>query len=253
MPLRKKTDLDVIEKFEFLKSEVYTVFEPIVSLKDGSVFGYEALTRSFLGRSPKEIFGTAGTLAELARIDILCLEKALESRPQKGILFVNVFPATLFCLDAHENDPEFTTQKKKIIEMFSDTETVLELVEEADVDYKDLCKKVLCIKNRYGLRISLDDMANGYDRLALFASLEPDFFKINRPILENCENSRYKKRLIQLFAGFPNSVPIAETVETKGELEVLRDAGIYLVQGRIVDQLKKKGVCEHDENEQGLS
>ena len=78
--------------------EVRTVFQPIVSLRDGTAYGYEALSRGPQNtemHSPEMLFCYAEKCDSLWELELLCRSKALEavSEGQHKIrLFLNVYP-----------------------------------------------------------------------------------------------------------------------------------------------------------------
>ena len=81
------------------------VFQPIVSLRDGSILGYEALSRSPKGKfeSPVALFEAANTHGKLWKLEQICRTKALEAANElqiAGTLFLNVNPNLM-------QDPKF--------------------------------------------------------------------------------------------------------------------------------------------------
>ncbi|NCC67693.1 MAG: EAL domain-containing protein, partial [Clostridia bacterium] len=90
--MNKKTCLT-----EILEQEcIYTVFQPIISLENGSVFGYEALSRISLKNcdlSIEQLFELAHKTDMLWDLERLCRTKALEnfaSKPDFAMIFLNV-------------------------------------------------------------------------------------------------------------------------------------------------------------------
>jgi EAL domain-containing protein (putative c-di-GMP-specific phosphodiesterase class I) len=119
---------------------ITTVFQPIVSLRDGSVFGYEALSRGPENtdlRSPAAIFDRAKRYNMLWELEWLCrvtaIETVLKIRLQSRI-FLNVNPKimndakfrqgfTRECLSQYKLDPEriiFEITEKGVVSDFQD-------------------------------------------------------------------------------------------------------------------------------------
>ena len=79
-------------------SQIKTVFQPIVSLRNGSILGYEALSRGPENsplHNPDALFDTAMQCNKLWDLELLCRTKALESAYrhfEKIKLFINVNP-----------------------------------------------------------------------------------------------------------------------------------------------------------------
>ena len=83
------------------EKRIKTVFQPIVSLRDGSVFGYEALSRITdydFSPSIEELFVLAEQLSKVWEIELLCRSVALKTAytkfapPYFKKLFLNVNP-----------------------------------------------------------------------------------------------------------------------------------------------------------------
>src|SRR6195952_1943302 len=84
-----------------LKSGLIPAFQPIVSLPDGAVIGYEALARwpSHDGMDPLTAFAHARTNGGLDQLDRWCTDAAITSALDAGLggevaLFINSEPAT---------------------------------------------------------------------------------------------------------------------------------------------------------------
>jgi len=94
--MRKETKeaLDII----ITNKQIRTVFQPIVSLRDGYVLGHEALSR-ITGESkiknPEMLFNLAGEYNKLWDLELLCRTTALEAAykfmvpPYNKKLFIN--------------------------------------------------------------------------------------------------------------------------------------------------------------------
>ena len=88
-----------------------------------------------------------------------------------------------------------------------------------------------------GIMIAIDDAGAGYESLARIEKLRPSFMKLHRA-------QRQRHRAGRARAGFrpvaghvrrgPRLQVIAEGVETEGERDALRDAGVHLGQGYFV-------------------
>ena len=93
--------------WEIVENElIYPVYQPIVSLRDGEVMGYEALSRISMENcliNTEEFFHMAQRMDSLWRVEALCRRKSLQNALDKkaGIkLFLNVDPDVI-------KDPQF--------------------------------------------------------------------------------------------------------------------------------------------------
>ncbi|WMJ77778.1 MULTISPECIES: EAL domain-containing protein [unclassified Sedimentibacter] len=100
MSQKIQEDLNYIIDNKLIK----TVFQPIVSLRDGSIFGHEALSRITCKdsiKNPDQLFTEAAKHNCLWQLELLCRTKALEAAfvhmvpPYNKKLFINVNPYTM--------------------------------------------------------------------------------------------------------------------------------------------------------------
>ena len=84
------------------EKEIYPVYQPVVSLKDGKIFGYEALSRISLKSCSfniEEMFDYAKEMECLWELEYICRKKALKGiRDDIGRkkIFLNVDPNVLY-------------------------------------------------------------------------------------------------------------------------------------------------------------
>ena len=96
--MQQVTDRDMETELEkhlaniIQKEDILTVLQPIISLRDGAILGYEALSRGPEGSplyNPDALFGVAAESGKLWELEQLCRTKALET------VFRNDFPYKL--------------------------------------------------------------------------------------------------------------------------------------------------------------
>jgi EAL domain-containing protein (putative c-di-GMP-specific phosphodiesterase class I) len=114
---------------------------------------------------------------------------------------------------------------------------VVELTEqEAVEDYEGL-RNCLAGYLQRGVRLAIDDAGAGYSSLRHVVELSPDYLKLDRELVSGIDrdpNRRALMRAVVAFAREVGTTVIAEGVETLGELDVLRDAEVHLVQGYLL-------------------
>lgn len=219
--------------------DIRTVFQPIVCLKTGSIFGFEALSRGPSGsalESPVELFAAAEKYNLLFALEKLCREKALTNA--KGIMdgykiFINVNPYVIF-------DPEFKDgATKKIISDLgiSQNDIVIELAEKSSIQDFRSFRIALEHYEEQGFNIAIDDTGAGYSGLQTIVSLNYKYIKIDRSLIENIDKDLVKRALLEVFVKFSKKISatvIAEGIETPGELETIIDLGVDYVQGYLI-------------------
>ncbi len=225
---------------ELLDSNFLTThFQPIFSSKDGTVYGYEALTRIKEDKrniNIGELFKKAMLTNTISSLDVKCRENAISLASSLGInhinayLFINICPETLID-SAHsvgitdELADKWGISKEKII---------LEITEESAVHNYKLFKDAIVYYKKRGYKIAIDDFGAGYGGLKMLSVIEPDFVKIDRHFMSNINKATIKFNLVDFIASACHRIGIkviAEGIEQEEELKVVMNMGIDLLQG----------------------
>ena len=85
-----------------------------------------------------------------------------------------------------------------------------------------------------GFEIELDDFGTGYSSLGMLSSMPIDVLKMDRSFIVNMHNSETAVQLVKLILDLAKEMKIpviAEGVEDKIELQMLRKMGCDIVQG----------------------
>lgn len=221
--------------------DIKAVFQPIVSLVDGEIFGYEALSRGPQGsllERPDVLFPAAEQFNKVWELEFLCRSKAFaraNGLPKEKMLFVNVDPKII-------NDPRF--QKGVTLDMLAHykidaSNIIFEITEKNSIeDYKNF-RKVLDNYTSQGYKIAIDDTGSGYSGLKLLAEIRPQFIKIDMDLVRNIDKDALKQGLIKAFYEFSvvaDMKMIAEGIETIDELHTLINIGIPYGQGYLLQR-----------------
>jgi EAL domain-containing protein (putative c-di-GMP-specific phosphodiesterase class I) len=114
---------------------------------------------------------------------------------------------------------------------------VLEITERASLDeVKDARAKVADLR-RMGFRIAVDDLGAGYAGLTSFATLEPDFVKLDMSLVRDIDNNHTKETLVRSLASACRDLGmlvVAEGVETPAERDLLASLGCDFLQGYLL-------------------
>ncbi len=221
------------------QGDLTTLFQPIVSLSERRVLGYEALSRGPSNsslHSPLTLFAAARQANRLTELEMLCRKSACQrfSRQNlQGKLFLNVSPDTLIA-PGHKPGCTLALLEQAGI---PPSEVVIELTEQTPTDDFVLLDNALRHYREMGFSIALDDLGAGYSSLRLWSELRPDFVKIDRYFIENIHQDRVKREFVESIlniAGASQARVIAEGIELQEELQVLIDMGVDLVQGYLL-------------------
>jgi len=211
-------------------------FQPIVSLRDGRVFGYETLIRGPKGaaiRRPGQMFRVADKARLVAWFDLACLDVCLKTAAEhrlKHPQFVNMDAEGLYALAREERSIGLRVSDHG----FSPADIVIEITERQTVgDFPRLIEDIQQIREQ-GFRIAIDDAGAGYSSLRAVSELKPEFVKIDRDIVKNVDVAGERRSLLKAIAQYAHqsgATVIAEGAETAEEVSTLIDLGIPYCQG----------------------
>lgn len=218
---------------------VRTVFQPIVSLSEATILGYEALSRGPEGSplmSPEAMFRTAHKYNLVWELEYLCRIRALERAKDIGagkMIFINIDPQSI-------DDPRF--QKGITREMLQQygliaANVIFEITEKTAIEDYQKFRKVLENYTSQGYKIAIDDTGSGYSGLRLLAQTYPHYIKVDMELVRDIDKDGLKQAMMRAlydFAVITNSKIIAEGIETEDELTTLIDIGIPYGQGYLL-------------------
>src|ERR1022692_1676778 len=212
-----------------------TVFQPIVSLDDGSVMGYEALARpeGFAAMdSVDPVFEAARIAGKIRDLDWVCRRKAVQDAallPDGSILFLNISAAALL-------DPVHGVDQLMLLLTSTGrapASVVLEVTEHERIRDYDVLAQVLATYRAEGIRFALDDVGEGHSTLELLAASASEFLKLGRSLTMTSTKvgSRAAMDATMAFARVSGAAVIAEGVENEFVADLMKAGGITLGQG----------------------
>jgi diguanylate cyclase (GGDEF)-like protein/PAS domain S-box-containing protein len=234
--LELETDMRMaIERNEF---ELY--YQPLFSLSDGDLVGYEALmrwhhpTRGLLGPGTFiELAEETGLIVPLTRwaLSVACDQAAIWRRraPEPLEVSVNLSLVNL-------KDYEILTDVAAALEAseIAPEELVLEITESTVMREHDMGREILHELKKLGVRLALDDFGTGYSSLSRLSELPFDSLKIPRPFIERITHDDQDFALTQGIVDLGHHLDltiVAEGIETPRQLASVRAIGCELAQG----------------------
>jgi len=216
------------------RRRVTTLFQPIVSAKDLTIFGYEVLTRgpgnsSFRNSDMLFSFARDTKLAwGLEAVSLECALRRLRSFDLTNRKFLLNLEAEMF------SESEFRIHE--VVSYFSEHRGhfVFELTERAAIEDYNAFRHLLDEFRSKGIEVAIDDAGSGYASLEAIAALAPDYLKVTKGLVSTLAREPIKQDLVRMLvelAGKINAKTIAEGIETNEEYETCRELGIDLLQG----------------------
>lgn len=221
------------------QGSLHSLFQPIVSLSQRQILGYEALSRGPSNsplHSPINLFAVARQAGQLNELEFACRETACRRFSEQrlaGKLFLNVSPESLL-EPLHQNG-----RTLQLLQRFgiAPSQVVIELTEQTPTDDFQLLFNALHHYRAMGFSIALDDLGAGYSSLRLWSELRPDYVKIDRHFIDGIHQDAVKREFvgsILQIARASRAQVIAEGIELIEELAVLTEMGVDLVQGYLL-------------------
>ena len=213
-------------------------FQPIVDIRTGAVFAYEALVRGVDGRS------AAAVLAAISpdliyRFDQACRVKAIE---MAGELFdpagatklsINFMPNAVYepnaCIRATlAAAARVGFDKRNLMFEFTENERMRDVAH---------VRRIIAAYRAQGFTTAIDDFGAGYAGLGLLAELSPDVIKLDMALIRDIDASAVKRAIVRSVVALCTELgiaPLAEGIETPAELATLRALGVRLCQGYLI-------------------
>lgn len=222
------------------ESTITFVYQPIVSLSDGAVIGFESLARwddPELGRvSPAEFIPVGEQTGLIHDLGWQCLEQAATLQQvlrSNGItvgVSVNVSPVQL-------RRPGFV---KRLLQLMADSGLplaviILEVTEGVFIDLDDTAVEVLHYLHKAGVGISIDDFGAGYSSLGYVTRLPATVLKVDRMLTARLNRPESRSIISALLsvAGAHGVHVVIEGVETEELATELSALGAEWAQGSL--------------------
>jgi diguanylate cyclase (GGDEF)-like protein len=212
-----------------------SVFQPIVSLVDGQVAGYEALLRlpaecGFPGAA--EAFAAAAATEALVDLELAALESHLRSARglASGRLFLNL-SARAFA-DARMRNGRLGRLVRAF--GFEPRRIVLELTELVHIDDLAALAAAIACQREHGFLLAVDDFGAGFTNLLILVELGPDYLKIDRSLVAGAASHPRRRSFLESIGSLGRRINcsiVAEGVETDEDLAAVRACGIEHAQG----------------------
>ena len=211
--------------------------QPVFDLSETrKVHLLECLTRGPSGTNMEAapvLFEYARRKRQESMVDRLCVVNALAAvrrlRPAYA-LSINVHASTL------ERDPDFPEFFSQVLEEqeIAASRITIEIVEHAPAWEGPRLRRCLDVLRELGIKVALDDIGLGQSNYRMILECDPDYFKIDRYLVQGCESDSRRRAILESLLGLATrmgSKVIAEGIETNGDLETLKAIGITLLQG----------------------
>jgi EAL domain-containing protein (putative c-di-GMP-specific phosphodiesterase class I) len=217
------------------REQVDVLFQPLIAPRTGRVTGAEALARSVLSPSARDLFAraTIGGLEE--RLSRLVQRKALRAAavwegPLRGLaVSLNVLPQEI----GREGFEQWLLDEIGAVGI-DPARVVVEITENALLDDQPAVATRLARLRERGVQVAIDDFGTGYASLGYLTALPLDMIKLDRGLVADLaggERDRIVVKAIIRLARELDLKVVVEGVENAAQLALIADWGCDLYQG----------------------
>lgn len=209
--------------------------QPIVN--GNQVYGYEFVLRPAANSAnfhPAQLFQTAQTTGLHSFLDRQARITAIETSArylQQGIKrFINFLPSSIY-------NPNYclTHTFKAINELALDpADFVFEVVETEQIDDIHHLNAIFEVYRKNGVKVALDDVGSGFATTIVMSELKPNYVKIDRSLIDQCDQHEDKQQKIKEIVDIANDfggIVLAEGIEREEEWQCTKQLGVSLAQG----------------------
>ncbi|MFW6413062.1 MAG: EAL domain-containing protein [Oceanicaulis sp.] len=216
-----------------LDLDITFAFQPIVDMRDRTIFAQEALVRGTDGTGAGAILAQVSS-ADIHAFDRKCRIGAVKAAARLGVgstlLSLNTMPNAVY-------DPQTclrTTIAAANAANFPIDRIMFEMTEHEAIEDLDHFVSIVKSYKDMGFTTAIDDFGAGSSGLTLFASVLPDIVKLDAKLISGIHKSRVQSvivgNMVDMCSKFGIGV-VAEGIEAAEEALRLRELGVHLFQG----------------------
>jgi predicted signal transduction protein with EAL and GGDEF domain len=238
------------------REEFRVHYQPIVSLRDCRIIGFEALLRwerpGFGLVMPGEFVPVAEETSQIPFIGLWVLREACRQLRAWNLQFPSnpAFTVAVNISGKQFAQPDLVTQMGHILhEACLDPHYLkLELTESVTMRDVERAARILGELKTLGVGLSMDDFGTGYSSLSHLRRFPLDTLKIDRSFVAEIENNSDSRAIVQMIMSLGRSLGmemVAEGVETAKQASLLKSLGCEYAQGYFYSKpIDQEGMAE---------
>ncbi len=236
---RLQLEADLRKALELGEFRVY--YQPVVSLRDMQIVGFEALTRWQRPTGvvmPGEFIAVADEIGIILPLNRQLLEEACQQLRAWQELFPSDPPLAIAVNITPKQfaQPDLAAQIGQILQQTGIEPKCLDLeitetIAMADARHSSVALAQL---KALGARLSIDDFGTGYSSLSRLQRFPVDTLKIDRAFISRMDSDLETYEIVRIIVMLAHSLGlkvVAEGVETQEQVDMLKQIGCELAQG----------------------
>ncbi|MGO4370460.1 putative bifunctional diguanylate cyclase/phosphodiesterase, partial [Paenibacillus sp. MCAF20] len=237
--LQQKIELEGDLRKAVDNGELLLHYQPQIRTSDNEMIGVEALVRwNHKDRgllSPGTFIPIAEETGIIYEIGTWVLREACRQMREWHLAGGPLIPVAVNLSSQQFHQPDLAGYIKAILDDVGLEPKFLELeITESMMMDAALSADILKRLNEYGVRISLDDFGTGYSSLSYLKMFPIHKLKIDRSFIRDITHSGNDQAIVATIIAMAqnmNMEVIAEGIETKDQLDILRDKDCQKIQG----------------------
>lgn len=211
-------------------------FQPIVSARNGTIYGYELLMRPQVDEltNPAAVLRLAKSqsmLHHIERMTWFCALRDARRMKEKGLLL----PGQHLFINSIADQVLTRDEEERMWEVYQDLlgDCVMEITESEANDAGYTAHKIDVMRKKHG-QVAIDDYGTGYNSELSLLQIECQYVKLDISFVRDVDRDQDKQDMIRNLMSYARNrgtYVLAEGVETESELRVLMDFGVDYLQG----------------------
>lgn len=239
---RKRLEIETDLRNATLAGEISVFYQPIVSLRSGTITGFEALCRwkhpKYGMIPPAEFIPVAEETGIIQELGAFVLEESCKKLRQLEEKFPGV---DRFTMSINISGKQF--KRADFVDMVHDCiqktgvnpyHIKLELTESVLLEDADLAVETITRLKAQGIRVVIDDFGTGYSSLSYIRRFPFDALKVDRSFVGSMGDAAQSREIIKSIIALAHSLGlevVAEGVEAELHKDMLSDMNCELAQG----------------------
>ncbi|HCJ20746.1 MAG TPA: hypothetical protein DHV64_04280, partial [Erythrobacter sp.] len=236
---RERREIETDLREAVARDQLNIHYQPVIDLDSGQVSGYEALLRWYHPQRgvvrPDDFLGVAEETGMIVPIGEWVIRKALEETSRWSGDFriaINLSPTQV-------RSPHLVDVVARAIHAYGirPARVEFEITEHVLMQKSNVCVGNLEKLRELGAKIALDDFGVGYSSLSYLRRFPFDRIKIDKDFVEGIETCSDNKAIVSSITRLAEALGMAATaegVETRGQLDLLRELGCQEAQGYLI-------------------
>ena len=196
----------------------YVEYQPVVTSKDGTIVGAEALVR--WKREPYGVV-SPGMFIDWLENDPSMYELGnfvLETALRDGLKFLAVNPRFFVNVNVSAKQLERKSFCKVVLKLLDDVKypadhLCLEITERCGSLPQSVIKETVLFLKKFGIKFAIDDYGTGSASSSMALNLPVDEIKIDMSFIRDIIENKKKQRMVQSIVDFANAVHVKTCLE----------------------------------------